>query len=165
MKLDRALQLDLLKRLSDVYPRTISVQSWLNESDNVNPNLHYLLAHGLITGAASNDMSGAKEFVVAEITAAGLDFLADDGGLSAILGVMTVKLHEDTIRQLLIDRVEASNFDQEERSSLVAMIRSLPAKALGTLTEKLLEKGADQMLDGAPKLGTLLVQIATQQFS
>lgn len=163
MKLDRSLQRDLLTRLADAYPRMESVQPWLREGDNVNANLHYLAEHGLISGSISNEIGGSKSFIIAQITSKGLDFLADDGGLSAILGVVTVKLHEDTIRQLLIDRVEASTASPEERSSLVAKIRSLPGKALGTLTEKLIEKGAEQMLDGAPKLGTLLVQLAAQQ--
>jgi len=164
MKLNRELQRELLNRLADVYPRMEPVQSWLRESENVNANLHYLAEHGLITGSSSNEMGGSRQYIVAQITSKGLDFLADDGGLSAILGVVTVKLHEDTIRQLLIDRVEASITSPEERSSLVTKIRSLPGKALETLTEKLIEKGAEQMLDGTPKLGTLLIQLATQQF-
>ena len=45
----------------------------------------------------------------ARITAKGIDFLEDDGGLSAILGVVTVKLHADTLREMLAKKIDASS--------------------------------------------------------
>ena len=43
------------------------------------------------------------------ITAKGLDFLEDDGGLSAILGAITVKLDPDDLRALIAARIEESD--------------------------------------------------------
>lgn len=164
MNVDRALQLDLLNRLANEYPQTITVGKWLGENSNSNAMLHYLSEHGLIDGSISRPVSGQQAFTSARITAAGLDFLADDGGLSAILGVVTIKLHEETIRQLLIDRIEASPASPEERSALAKAIRNLPTKALGALTDKLLKAGADHLVAEGPKLYTVLAQLVAQQF-
>jgi hypothetical protein len=160
MKLNRVLQLDLLTRLAEAYPKMVPVQSWLSESENVNPNLHYLFQHGLIEGSASNEIGGSARFITAKINAKGLDFLADDGGISAILGVVTVKLHQDTIRQILLQRVESSDIPPEQKATLIERIRSLPGKGFEKLTEKMLEKGADGLLEQAPKLLDLLSQIS-----
>lgn len=164
MIIDRAHQLEILEILAEAYPRYVDVNNIPGNREEINANLHYLLGHDLIYGQVTEFMDGGRGIGAAIITVAGLDFLADDGGLSAILGVVSVKLHEDTIRQLLIDRISASEIPQEERSSLVQAIRNLPAKAIGTLTEKLLERGADRMLDGTPTLGKLLSQLVAQQF-
>lgn len=80
-----------------------------------------------------------------QITAAGLDFLSDDGGLSAILGVVTVRLHDDTIRQLLISKVEQAPGDPSIKGKLIEKIKELPAEALGSLTMKGLDSAADQI--------------------
>lgn len=156
--IDRALQLDLLNRLAAGYPRTVSTQEWLRENVAVNCNLHYLSEHGLIDGSVSQEIGGSNRFLTARINAKGLDFLADDGGLSAILGVVTVKVHEDTIRQILLQRVGAADLPAAERASLMESIRSLPGKALGTLTEKLMENGVDRLIAELPRLYTLLSQ-------
>lgn len=158
--IDRALQLDLLKRLAAEYPRTVPTQTWLKESDAVNANLHYLSDHDLIDGSVSKELGGSVSFLMARINAKGLDFLADDGGLSAILGVVTVKVHEDTIRQLLLARVGAADLPAEERAGLMESIRNLPGKALGTLTEKLMENGAERLIAELPKLYSLLSSLA-----
>ena len=42
----------------------------------------------------------------------------DDGGLSAILGVVTVKLHSDTIQALLNTKIDQADIPPEEKSKL-----------------------------------------------
>jgi hypothetical protein len=163
MKINRELQLNLLKLLSDAYPQYVVANNIPGDKDEVNANLHYLIEHDLVNGPVTDFMSGERIVGMAIITAAGIDFLADDGGLSAILGVVTVKLHEESIRQLLVDRVSRADLPAEQRSSLLQAIRNLPARALQTATEKLLENGADQMLAEAPRLYTWLIQLAAQQ--
>ena len=160
MQFDRTRQLEILKVLAEAYPRYVVANNMDGDREELNANLHYLLEHKLVYGQVTEFMSGEREIGAAMITAAGLDFLADDGGLSAILGVVTVKLHEETIRQLLIDRINSSQIPPEERPSLVTAIRNLPSKALGTLTEKLLEGGADRLLAEVPRLYTLISQLA-----
>lgn len=163
MNINREHQLELLKILADAYPEYVITNNIPGDREEVNANLHYLIGHGLADGDVTSFMSGERVIGMSLITVAGLDFLADDGGLSAILGVVTVKLHEESIRQLLLDRVDRAELPAEERSTLVQAIRNLPGRALEKVTEKLLERGADQMLDGTPTLGKLLIQLAAQQ--
>lgn len=163
MRINRERQLELLKLLADAYPHYVVANNIPGDRDSANVNLHYLIEHGLVNGQITEFMSGERPVGMAIITAAGLDFLADDGGLSAILGVVTVKLHEESIRQLLMDRVNRADLPAEQRSSLLQVIRKLPARALQIATEKLLEKGADRMLDEAPSIYTWLTQLAAQQ--
>lgn len=165
MNLNRGRQLEILNALADAYPRYVTSKELPGDKDEVNINLHYLIEHRLVSGTIADFMSGERFVPAAVITASGLDFLADDGGLSAILGVVTVKLHEETIRQLLIDRVNRADLPAEQRSSLLQVIRKLPARALQIATEKLLENGADRMLDEAPSIYTWLTQLAAQQVS
>lgn len=165
MKINRELQLEILKLLADAYPRYVIANEIPGDKDEINIHLHYLIEHGLVNGTIVDLLSGERILPAAVITASGLDFLADDGGLSAILGVVTVKLHEETIRQLLVDRVNRADLPAEQRSSLLQVIRKLPARALQIATEKLLENGADRMLDEAPSIYTWLNQLAAQQVS
>lgn len=72
-----------------------------------------------------------------------MDFLADDGGLSAILGVLTVKLHDETIRHLIEARINSSDLPAEQKAGLLATLKDLPGEALKHLTEKLLDAGLD----------------------
>src|SRR3546814_5739628 len=83
----------------------------------------------------SSDLLGTQ-LTWGKITAKGIDFIADDGGLGAILNVQTIRLHEDSIRALLIKQVEASNVSQSVKERLVDKIKSMPADGIGTLTEK-----------------------------
>lgn len=62
-------------------------------------NLRYLEDTWSFKGGAIIGVDGLA-FSESTITAASLDFLEDDGGLSAILGIITVKLHADTIKGL-----------------------------------------------------------------
>lgn len=157
--INRELQLDLLERLAEKYPEQVDVQSWVRQNPAINVNLHYLAEHDLIDGRTSKALAHPNLLTQARINARGLDFLADDGGLSAILGVVTVKLHEETIRQLLIDRVNAADIPAGSRDTLRDTIRNLPSKALEKLTEKLLESGADRLLGQGPRLLELLSQL------
>ena len=79
----------------------------------------------------------------------GLDFLADDGGLSAILGVVTVKLHADTIRDLISAKIEEAAIPPEHKSALKKGLASLSEKALGAATTDLVRTGLDHLPDAA----------------
>lgn len=143
MNLDRELQLNLLKTLAGKYPLTVDLQSMTKEHPIVTPNLHYLAEHGLIDGQVSREIGGSKNFIFAKITARGLDFLADDGGLGAILGVVTIKLHDDTVRELITLRVQNSNLPPEEKQTLIDQLRELRGESLKHLTMKLLDAGLE----------------------
>lgn len=90
------------------------------------------------------------------ITATGLDFIADDGGLSAILGVVTVKLHEDTIKELMIAKIEQSQADPSVKGNLIARLKSLPADAMKELSMAAVRHGIENLPNAVQWLQTLL---------
>lgn len=141
--LDREFQRRLLSELQEIYPHRADVlRSWGAQSDNrLLVNLTYLHDHGLVELSSKAMMDGSIHMAFAKITAAGMDFIADDGGLSAILGVVTVKLHQDTIRDLLISKINAAEAPASTKEQVIAKIKALPADALGTLTQKALDAG------------------------
>ena len=81
------------------------------------------------------------------IVARGMDFLADDGGLASILGTVVVKLHADTIRNMLLSKAEASGLPEPEKSALRKQIEALPGAALQTLTTRAAQEGLAHVPD------------------
>jgi hypothetical protein len=155
--LDRAFQRQLLNELASIYPRNVDVErSFADDLSRAKVNLAYLAEHGLVVTVAQDFMDGDYAIISAKISAKGLDFLADDGGLSAVLGVVTVRLHEDTIKGILIDKVQQSPGDDTVKSRLVEAINKQPAEALSTLTTKLLEASLSQLPTALPLLQRLL---------
>jgi hypothetical protein len=155
MSLDRALQLEILEKLAAEYPAAVSdIHNKLSSDAQLAiKNIHYLAAHGLISANFSSAL-GQRIPVPGpvKITHHGMDFLADDGGLSAILGVVTVKLHEDTLRQLITSKIQASDLPAEEKNSLLQTVKELPGEAIKHLSEKLLDLG----LENAPRAVSLI---------
>lgn len=143
MKLDRSLQLKLLQTLAEVYPDSLRNFPVIDGVDvsTFTANLWYLTEHGLAETKWHRMLNGPPGPTSARITAAGLDFLADDGGLSAILGVVTVRLHEDTIKALLVDQVEKSTAPATVKTKLIEQIKSLPAEATKALTLEAIKAG------------------------
>jgi len=142
---DRGLQRTLLNQLSDEYPDQLEFKVHSEDAaERANGvNLTYLMEQGLVAGNAEFRYleDQAKTYSV-RITAKGLDFLADDGGLGAILGVVTVRLHDDTIRDLLLARVDADvHASEDEKKGLRATIRGLPADALKEVVREAVKLG------------------------
>jgi hypothetical protein len=71
----------------------------------------------------------------------GLDFLADDAGLTAILGVVTVRLHADTIRDLIKAKIAEAAASEEEKGLFKRQLATLPATALEAATSQLVGIG------------------------
>jgi hypothetical protein len=154
VKIDRDAQRKILEALRDVYParndmRTLQVGCSDHE---LSANVRYLEEQGLI------DAKWAGNFAVANlrISAKGLDFLTNDGGLSAILGVVTVRLHEDTLKALLVERVDASAEPDTVKSKIKEQIRALPAEGIKTITMELLKGLLARAPDALPLLQRLL---------
>ena len=124
----REMQLDLLRRMQAVYPDR------LGDLENVAwpvavAQLSYLEGHGLCDAGLMPNAVGYS-WKGCSITVAGLDLLADDGGLGAILGVVTVKLHVDTIRDLISAKIDAADLPAEKKSRLKAALAKLSDTAL-----------------------------------
>lgn len=147
MKLDRAYQRELLELLAAAYPNYVDKRSMLapaNAEETVRyiANIAYLDQHGLVACPSHAWGDGeAKSWGLPTITARGMDFLADDGGLSAILGVVTVKLHEDTLKELIGRTIAESNLAPPEKNRLLDQVKLLPGEAIKHLTLKLVDAG------------------------
>lgn len=153
--LDRGLQRDLLNQLAERYPNPIG--DMFHPEDLEEPtsvNLHYLEEHGLVQLYRSDLVPNVLRHLHphasaplpqitggATITAAGMDFLTNDGGLSSILGTVTVRLHADTIRDLIETRIQESDAPIEEKVRITELIRSLPEESLKHLITKLIDYG------------------------
>jgi len=145
MAINRELQLQLLNKLSAAYPDSVRARDLADDNPSSTANLFYLQEHGLIQGSIHNPMHGSKTFGVAAITAKGLDFLEDDGGLSAILGVVTIKIHEADLLALIGARIEKSDLPEEEKKTWKDGLKKLSAESIKHLTMQLVDKGLEHL--------------------
>jgi hypothetical protein len=154
--LDRALQRQILELLREHYPRgAIPVRDLDLCEEQAAANLRYLEEHGLCESGVMIGVDEHLAFGSSTITAAGLDFLEDDGGLSAILGVVTVRLHADTIRSLIDAKIETSSMPAEEKSKLRRMVANLSEAGLKAATTDLVKSGLDHLPDAVHWLRSL----------
>lgn len=162
MRFDRSYQHAILEKLIEDYPDINDEnKAWFdneirNNGDTYACNVSYLQDHGLLNSGVdvSTDINGIPCQITLSfpaITAKGIDFAAQDGGLSAILSVQTVKLHEDTIRDLLSVAVQSSKVSEEEKNQLLKAIKEVPAEGLKHLLTKLI----DLALSNAPRLSDI----------
>ncbi|QCE34161.1 hypothetical protein FAI40_01740 [Acetobacteraceae bacterium] len=135
-KLDRKLQKKLLLQMRDVYPDCLEYRE--DHPDKRNPeiifNLAYLEEHGLCTDAIRYP---EIETWSPRITAKGIDFLEEDGGLQSILGIVTVRLEADTLRQLIEKRITDSDKTEDEKSKIKHLLTTIPDKALSASVNSL----------------------------
>lgn len=162
-QLDREFQLQLLKQLANYYPHA-HVGHWkeLHEEEaTVKVNLFYLRDHGLLEAEAliQPEFGGRFAYRSSRITHRGLDFLENDGGLGAILGVQVIKLHDDTIRELVSMRINQSDLPPADKRNLLDALRELPGESIKHLTMKLLDLGLDKGPDAMRWLSTYLLQV------
>ena len=113
----------------------------------------YLEMHGMITLNVTHFLGGGRSVLIKNPTQKAFDFLAEDGGLSSVLNVVTVKLHADTVRDLLAAKITASDLPDAEKQTLLQKIKELPAEALSHLSTRLLDYAVDQIPNIAQWLG------------
>ncbi len=91
--LDRNLQKEILATLSEFYPKSIDLPAFEHLSlsatseHKLAANLFYMEEYGLLLSGLQPTSDGSFFFAYKEIkiTAKGIDLLADDGGIAAIL--------------------------------------------------------------------------------
>ena len=152
MKLNRELQREILFTLTERFPDVLpNPNHWYqNHAKNeVDGNLLYLQMHGLIefeSKKSSYSVSNDYTFFKITPTEKAFDFLADDGGLSAVLGVVTVKFHADTLKELIAAKINtADNLSETQKNTLLNHVSQLPSEALKHLTTKLLDAAFDNL--------------------
>lgn len=159
MKIDRKIQREILELLANHQPHPLrKLWAHLNqfEEDAVIANALYLEEHGLInSGYELSKSIGIQKWHeprAHRITAKGLDFLMDDGGLGAILGVVTVKLDASSIKALVMNQIDqAADITHEERSRLKTLVRTAGDQSLRKLVDSLIERGF-QAVSNSPQL-------------
>ena len=158
MKLDREYQKEILRRLADSYPDYLNCIDWLHkisaeDEEKYAANILYLEGHGLVEGGVTMSLDRQVFFSLPpEITAKGIDFIADDGGLSAILGVVTIKFHEDTIRDMIQAKIMSSSMPQPDKQRFVDALKQLPGESIKHLTMRLLDLGLDNWQAALPAI-------------
>jgi len=158
-KFPRDKQNELLLFLYDKAPNDLTIDEYnslvkLFETEtNLYLNLWYLYRHGLIESFYTKskalydcDPVDYIEITYIHITERGVDFIRDDGGLSSILNVMTIKIHNETIEKLE-DVIKQSHLTAEQKSSYLGKLRELPAETTKHLVLKLLDLGLSRSGD------------------
>lgn len=158
MRIDRDFQRAMLEHLRDSYPQeSFEVYTLIpGRTEDAYDNLTYLAEHGLVKAGIRTFLDSSREGMGATITAKGLDFISDDGGLSATLNTVTVKFHGDTLRQLIADKIESAAIPPQEKGALTKAVQEMPAEAVKTLTTKLMEKGLENMPQAIALIQSLL---------
>lgn len=155
-KYDRALQFEILNALIDIAPNALDdekeaelIQKF-DDYDHFVACMLYLEMHDLVRDPFTKSQTlgeGNQYFFNPHscyITEKGIDFLLDDGGLSAILKIQTVRLHNDTI-VALEDLILVANMPEDQKKGLISKLRELPADAIKHLTLQLLTQGVQNL--------------------
>jgi len=154
--IDRALQREILNDMRTVYPDKYCKKA-PDQYDHqiINFNLMYLQEHGLIERAQfgnafilDDEHEDSGIAIQGKITAAGIDFLENDGGLTAILGVVTIKFHQDTLNELETMIQLDKTLPTEEKATLLQKLRNLPEEGAKTLVQELVKAGLQKAPDG-----------------
>jgi hypothetical protein len=155
---DRVLQKTILTTLRQMYPSSGNheiIRLIGQEEQKFFFNLLYLQEHRLCEATAKQVAPDKWVLAVAKITAKGIDFLEDDGGLSSILGTVTVKIHTETIRELIAAKIETMSIPPTERSALKKVLAGLPGSALQAGTTDLVQAGLNHFPNLVEWLHTL----------
>ncbi|MEF9874735.1 MAG: hypothetical protein RR778_13655 [Glutamicibacter sp.] len=158
MKIDRDVQAKLLQRLADEYPQPVEALELGRDIDPelLDPTIAYLEEYGLVDATFIGSLNMGSPLLEAKITARGIDFLADDGGLGAVLAVVTVKLHDDTLRQLIEARIMASELSPPDKKKFVDQLRELPGETTKHLVLKLVDVGLENWHKALPLLQNMM---------
>ncbi|MFZ7109591.1 MULTISPECIES: hypothetical protein [Avibacterium] len=103
-----------------------------SEIKHLHDNLIYLSEHSLV--------ETLKDGYSYKITAKGIDFIENDGGLSTILNITTVKLHPSTL-DLLTQVINDSSLNPSDKQKLLDQLKSLPADSIKQILTELVSKG------------------------
>ncbi|WP_164136704.1 hypothetical protein [Stenotrophomonas maltophilia] len=157
-KLDRETQRQILETLAEDYPEDVVVESLYGvvAQWKINANVSYLEDHGLLTAEYSGPKHMGHSVDRATITHKGIDFLQNDGGLGAILDVVTIKIHEDSIKDLISQKIRASDLPAADKEQYLDQLRELPGEATKHLALKMVDAGLENWRRALPLLKSIL---------
>lgn len=149
----REARVALLRRMAEAYPDEIYPE---REDKQELGDLLYLAQHGLFDVEMDNTIGAHRTWDTAVITAAGLDFLDETGGIGAELNSVTVRLHQDTIRELLLAQVDALDIPAPQKATFRKHLGDISKKALADGLKDLLLAGLRQTPQALDTLRKLL---------
>jgi hypothetical protein len=160
IQINRQKQYEILALLKDAYPGLLSISKMkYNDKEGLKATLYYLSEHRLIeikTRDYQNQRS-SPEIMHARITAQGIDFLEDDGGISAILQTVTVKFDAQNIRTILKEKIIASQLSEPEKQTLIQKLKGLSGNILQDVLTDTIKKGLER-----PELLLLFVDLLSK---
>ena len=147
-KFNRELQNHILTVCIASYPHHTSWNQYDPESfpglmdDHIlAANIYYLSEHGLISVSPQRTDDPYSLLENIRATADGIDFMMGDEGLKSVLDIRTIKIHSDTMAQL-VDIISSSDIPAEEKHGILSKLRELPASTITHLTNELTVKAA-----------------------
>ncbi|MDC7800300.1 hypothetical protein PQS91_10615 [Stenotrophomonas geniculata] len=157
MKIDRDVQKKILTVLANRYPDPVDSRVFEDQSpEQLVANFAYLKEHGLIDYSMIGRMTSGPVRYRVLATAKGVDFLADDGGLTAILGVVTIRLDDHTLKAIVASKIEESDLPQEEKNRLANQLGELPGEVTKHLVLKLVDAGLENWHRALPIIQNML---------
>ncbi|NDL70524.1 hypothetical protein [Vreelandella alkaliphila] len=162
--IEKACYINILKKLAQDYPseKPHYEFKWHDNKDIESVNMHYLHESGFVEiervhkvgvvpmypGSMSRPIKTQPKRGKAKIIKAGMDYLREDGGLTAELNILTIRLHPDTIsdiRELLTARIDASNaICEDDKPEAKDWIGNLKDEGVKQLTTRLISLGIDK---------------------
>jgi hypothetical protein len=152
MIMDRDLQREILEGLRESYPDEVSFREIPgSEHPHFTGNLYYLAEQELVEAEILRTARG-REVKNARITADGLDFLEDDGGLEAVRQSMTLRLAEDQVKEILYRRIDKSSGDKAKKEELKGRVEELSGDLFRQYLVGLLEQVLNNSMDPVPMI-------------
>lgn len=152
IKLEREKQKELLQILFNAYPNHlqnnayVDLKSMFDSDDTFIANLLYLEEHELIHSGLQQHLNGYSiNFGAIKITAKGIDFIQQDGGLGAILNVQTIKFHRDAVI-VLEDLIAISNMNDEQKEKAKSTLGEMSTEAIKTVVQAVTTAGLSKLL-------------------
>lgn len=153
-KFDRKLQREILQACVDSYPsaplpeqfnHTEVVKCAESNIQKLLANINYLCEHGLIKNNSAIILKDHSILTRITATAKGIDFMLNDGGLSAILNVQTIKLHRDAVI-VLEDLITISNMNDEQKEKAKSTLGDMSTEALKAVVQAATTAGLSKLL-------------------
>lgn len=109
-----------------------------SSSDELWREVNYLKDHGLLTMDSQcsirSDLGNLCIYGFIKATVKGMDFIFDDGGLSSILNVQTIKFDRKAV-VALEDLIAMSNMSDAEKEKAQSTLGELSSEALKTVIQ------------------------------
>ncbi|WP_336707652.1 MULTISPECIES: hypothetical protein [unclassified Cedecea] len=153
-KFDRVMQKEILELCAMMYPYPaqflayvlpsieplINSEFKIDSERKIKANLFYLRDHGLIDFIGNRDSYYLSILEEMTATCKGIDFIRNDGGLSAILNVQTVRLHRDTV-VVLEDLINLSGMNTQDKEKAKSLLGELSLEALKSVVQAAINAG------------------------